>query len=85
MARGEKLEAEIASRRERFSYIEDIMLMPPEDRWQFAKDWTPEERAYAASLEYTVSGSGDYGIVMSADEIESGISEADLEKFAEAF
>ena len=43
-------EIRIAETRKKFHHVEMVMLMPEGERWQFSKDWTDEERAYAAEI-----------------------------------
>lgn len=42
-------DAELFAARQKFAHVERVLRLPPEERWAFAKDWTEEERAYAAS------------------------------------
>lgn len=42
-------DAELFAARQKFAHVERVLRLPPEERWAFAKDWTAEERAYAAS------------------------------------
>lgn len=48
---------ELASTRRRFAAVERVLRLPVEQRWEFAKDWTSEERAYAASVTAQTTGS----------------------------
>ena len=71
-ALSEDEEIRIAETRKRFHRVEMVMLMPVEERWQFSKDWTEEERAYAAEI----SSAGSVGGFLD-DDNEIMISELD--------